>query len=89
MFAPRHLGKWYCVEARAQLNDPGRSNGLFELWIDDRPEARLTGLGWMGNFQEYGINAVYLENYWNAGAPQAQDRYFDNFVISTARTGCR
>lgn len=89
LFAPRHLGKWYCVEARARLNDAGRSNGVFELWIDDRSEARLTGLGWMGSFQEYGINAVYLENYWNAGAPQPQDRYFDNFVISTERIGCR
>ncbi|MGH7317378.1 MAG: Ig-like domain-containing protein, partial [Candidatus Rokuibacteriota bacterium] len=89
LFAPSHLGKWYCIEARARLNDPGRSNGVFELWIDDRPEARLTGLGWMGSFQEYGINAVYLENYWNEGAPQPQDRYFDNFVVSTERIGCR
>jgi hypothetical protein len=89
LFDSRHIGKWYCIEARARLNDPGRSNGIFELWIDDKPEARLSGLGWMGSLTEYGINAVYLENYWNEGAPQPQDRYFDNFVIATERIGCR
>jgi hypothetical protein len=88
LFDSEHIGRWYCVEARARLNDPGRGNGVFELWINDRPEARLSGLGWMGSLKEYGINAVYLENYWNSGAPQPQDRYFDNFVISTERIGC-
>ncbi len=89
LFDSEHIGRWYCVEARARLNDPGRGNGAFELWINDRPEARLSGLGWMGRFTEYGINAVYIENYWNSGSPQPQDRYFDNFVISTERIGCR
>ena len=89
LFDSKHIGKWYCVEARARLNDPGRSNGVFELWIDDKPEARIGGLGWMGSLTEYGINAVYLENYWNEGSPQPQDRYFDNFVIATERIGCR
>ena len=79
-------GKWYCVEAHARLNDPGRSNGVFELWIDDRPEVRHSG---MGRFQDYGINAVYLENYWNDGAPQPEERYFDNVVVSRQRLGCR
>lgn len=89
LFDGRHVGRWYCIETRARLNDPGRSNGVFELWIDDRHEARLSGLGWIGSFQEYGINAVYLENYWNDGAPQIQSRDFDNFVVSTQRIGCR
>lgn len=88
LFDRLHVGRWYCIEARARLNDPGRSNGIFELWIDERPEARQTGVGWMGSFRDYGINAVYVENYWNDGAPQPQERYFDNFVVSTRRIGC-
>ena len=88
LFDRTHIGRWYCIEARARLNDPGRRNGVFELWIDDHLEARQTGLGWMGSYLEYGINAVYLENYWNDGAPQPQERYFDNFVVSTQRIGC-
>ena len=82
------IGRWQCLEAHARLNDPGRSNGLFELWLEDTLEAKLTGLDWIGSFRDFGINAIYLENYWNDGAPQAQERYFDNFVVSTERIGC-
>jgi hypothetical protein len=88
LFDRVHTGKWQCIEAHARLNDPGRGNGLFELWLADKPEAKLTGLDWIGSFTDFGINAIYLENYWNDGAPQAQERYFDNFVVSTERIGC-
>jgi hypothetical protein len=81
-------GKWRCIEAHARLNDPGVSNGLFELWIDGRPEARREGLNWVGTYSEYGWNAVFLENFWNRGSPRTQERYFDNFVVSTGPIGC-
>jgi len=88
IFDAMHAGRWYCVEARARLNDPGQSNGVFELWIDDWLEARRGGLNWIGASDPYGINTVFLENYWNAGSPVTQRRYLDNFVVSTARIGC-
>ena len=36
---------------------------------------------------DYGINAVYLEQYWTSVPFQTkiQQRYFDNFVVSTAQ----
>jgi hypothetical protein len=82
------VGKWYCIEAHARLNDPGRATGVFELWINGALEARIEKLNWQGSYREYGINTVFLENYWNDGSPQAQERYFDNFVVSTERIGC-
>jgi hypothetical protein len=88
VFDEVHVGKWYCVEARARLNDPVAANGIFELWINGALEARVGGINWQGAFEEYGINTVFLENYWNDGSPQAQERYFDNFVVSTQRIGC-
>ena len=88
IFDQEHVGKWYCIEAHARLNDPGRSNGFFELWINGGPEARIDGLNWQGAYTDYGINAVFLENYWNDGAPRPQERYFDNFIVSTERIGC-
>jgi hypothetical protein len=88
IFDGAHVGAWYCIEARVRLNDAGYANGAFELWIDGQLEARRTGLNWVGSFDAYGINAVYLENYWDAGSPQAQERYMDDFVVSTARIGC-
>ncbi len=35
----------------------------------------------------YGINAVFLETYWNDGSPVTQSRWIDNFIISTKPIG--
>lgn len=88
IFANSRAGTWFCVEARARLNDAGLSNGVFQLWINDNLEAERTGLNWLGSFNAYAINAVYVENYWNDGSPAVQERYFDDFVVSTQRIGC-
>ena len=70
------------------VNDAGEANGVFEFWVDDTLEAASYDLNWVGSYSGYGINAVYLENFWNAGSPQDQERYFDDIVISTQRIGC-
>ena len=88
LFDSSHVGPWYCVEAHVRLNDAGLANGIFEFWVNGNPEARRTDLNWLGSYNAYGINAVFLENYWNSGAPQPEERYFDNFVVSTGRIGC-
>ncbi|HEX5439057.1 MAG TPA: Ig-like domain-containing protein, partial [Gemmatimonadaceae bacterium] len=68
IFDSTHVGQWHCVEAHAKLNDPGQSNGSFELWIDGALEAQETTLNWLGSYSDYGINAVFFENYWNKGS---------------------
>lgn len=88
LFDASHVGRWYCVEAHATLNDPGLADGVFELWVDGNLEASETALNFVGTFRDYGINAVFFENYWNTGAPATQERYFDNIVVSTQRIGC-
>jgi hypothetical protein len=88
IFDSSHVGRWYCVEARVRLNDPQQSNGVFQLWIDDQLEAQRSDLNWVGYFADYGINGINIENFWNGGAPQIQQRYFDQFVVSTERIGC-
>lgn len=88
LFDAAHVGRWYCIEAHVRLNTAGQSDGVFQLWIDDGLEARRTGLNWLGAFADYGLNAVYVENFWNDGAPRAQGRTIDNFVVSTQRIGC-
>jgi uncharacterized protein YjdB len=89
LFDNAHVGQWYCVEAHAKLNDAGASNGVFELWINGTLQAQHTGLNWLGSFSDYGFNAVFFENYWNAGTPVAQDRYLDDIVVSTQPIGCK
>lgn len=88
VFGPEAAGVWRCIESHVRLNDPGASNGLFELWIDGQLSARSATLNWVGPYAEHGWNAVFLENYWNRGSPKAQERYFDNFVVSTQPIGC-
>jgi hypothetical protein len=88
VFGPEDSGKWLCVEAHVKLNTAGKADGVHEFWVDDRLEARREGLNFVGAYKDYGLNAIFLENYWNSGSPQLQERYFDDFVISTARVGC-
>ena len=77
-----------CVEAHVRLNDAGQANGVHEFWIDDKLEARREGLDFVGSYKEYALNGVFLENHWNSGSPKVQERYFDNFVVSTKRITC-
>lgn len=88
VFDAQHQGQWQCIEARVRLNDAGQANGEFQLWVNGTLDAARTGLNWLGSYSAYGLNAVFLENYWNAGSPVEQERYMDNFVVSTARIGC-
>jgi hypothetical protein len=80
-------GRWVCVEARAKLNTPAGKDGLNQLWIDDRLESERRNLDWRGSYDGHGINAVFLEAYWNRGSPVDQNRWIDNFVISTKPIG--
>lgn len=88
LFSSTNVGKWYCVESHVRWNDAGSANGIFETWIDGTLDSRRTGLNWVGSYANYGMNAVYLENYWNNGSPKQQSRYFDNFIVSTTKIGC-
>jgi hypothetical protein len=85
--ASEEAGWWVCVEARVKLNTPGRRDGLMQLWIDGRLEAERTALDWRGSYTGHGLNAVFLEAYWNDGPPVAQTRWLDDFVIATRPIG--
>jgi hypothetical protein len=88
IFDPGHDNRWYCIESHVRLNDPRQSNGLQEFWIDGQLEARRPNLDFVRSFTEFGINAIFFENYWNSGSPRVQERYFDNIIVSTQRIGC-
>lgn len=87
MFSQAESGWWVCVESRAKLNTPGKKDGIAQLWIDGRLEAERTSLDWRGAWDEKGINAVFIEAYWNKGSPVAQSRFVDHLVIATEPIG--
>lgn len=80
-------GWWVCVEARAKLNTPGKADALSQLWIDGKLECERKDFDWRGTYDAFGINAVFLETYWNDKSPLTQKRWYDNFVISTEGIG--
>lgn len=92
LYADENAGQWYCIEGHVKLNTPGEKDGVFEFWINDTLQAGSYNLNWHGNWNanpnNYGINSVFFENYWNDGSPVEQERYFDNIVIATDRIGC-
>ncbi len=85
--ATEESGYWVLVESRVKLNTPGKSDGINQLWIDGRLECERRNLDFRGNYTKHGINAVFLEAYWNDGSPVSQSRWYDNFVISTVKIG--
>lgn len=87
LHSSREVGRWVCVESRAKLNTPGKSDGLNQLWIDGRLELERKNLNWRGSYDGHGVNAVFLEAYWNNGSPVEQSRWIDNFVVSTKPIG--
>lgn len=92
LFSTENSGKWFCIEAHVKLNTVGKKNGIFEFWIDDILQNESRNLNWHADWnsnpQHFKINAIFIENYWNSGSPVTQERYMDNFVISTRRIGC-
>ena len=85
--ATEESGYWVLVESRAKLNTPGKKDGINQLWIDGRLECERRNLDFRGTYTKHGINAVFLEAYWNNGSPVTQSRWYDNFVIATKPIG--
>lgn len=92
MFADENAGNWYCVVGHVKLNTPGKSDGIFEFWVNDTLQSSKTNMNWHGNYNasptSMTINAVFFENYWNEGSPVQQERYFDNLMIGTKPIPC-
>jgi hypothetical protein len=89
LFSDEYHGNWICIEGHVKLNDPGVSNGFQEFWINNEFDVRSNNLNYVKSWDDYAINAVSLENWWNEpGSIKEQTRYFDNWIISTERIGC-
>lgn len=89
IFSTAASGVWYCIEGHVRLNDAGQSDGVFEFWIDGKLQARAENLNWVGRYTDYGLNTVFIHNFWYSGTtPADQKRYIDNWVVSTDRIGC-
>ncbi|MCZ7644493.1 MAG: hypothetical protein M5U26_04285 [Planctomycetota bacterium] len=87
LHATSESGRWVCVEARTKLNTPGQKDGAMQLWIDGLMQCDRKNLDFRGTWTERGINAIFLEAYWNEGSPVEQCRWYDDFAVSTKPLG--
>jgi hypothetical protein len=83
----KESGRWVCIESRLKLNTPGQKDGYAALWVDGVLDAERKDLDLRGTYNGHGINAVFLEAYWNNGSPVDQYRWYDDFVVSTKPIG--
>jgi hypothetical protein len=84
---PANIGRWICHEMYVNNNTPGQADGTYRYWADSRLIIERTGVDLRGS-TSFNFNEAMLDTYWNGGSPVAQNRYYDNCVISTERVGC-
>jgi len=84
---PANIGRWICIEIRVKLNTPGQSDGEIEYWADGKQILLQAGVNMRDDYDDYGLNLMQWDCYWNAGSPTEQSRFYDNLVISTAPIG--
>jgi hypothetical protein len=82
----KNIGRWICFEMEVKLNTSGNKDGLYRLWADDSLLVERMDVDLRGNTSEK-INEAELDCYWGEGSPKSQNRYYDNFVISTKKIG--
>lgn len=88
IFSEAASGQWRCVEGHLRLNTPGEADGRLEFWVDGALEASRSNLDLRGSWDDYGINALVIENLWPGGAPAPLRRWVDDVAIATAPIGC-
>jgi len=84
---PANIGRWTCHEVYVKKNTPGQTDGAYTFWVDDVPIIEKINMDFIGS-TSYNFNEIMLDTYWNGGSPIPQNRYYDNFVISSEKIGC-
>ena len=87
-------GRWYVLEVRRRLNDPGVDNGVFQMWMDgalvsdyQNVRFRVPASGAFGTNFTYGTNFAILTDYSTYPVNAAQSVYYDDVKMSTSYIG--
>jgi hypothetical protein len=93
-------GRWYTVEFRYKLSDPGVKNGIIEAWVDGIKVYGDNDLETCGNYGAnegscYALHEIFFEGSWfnplygDVAAAQSRGGYrlIDNFIISKSYIG--
>jgi len=86
LYGAAMAGQWQCHEIHVRLDDPGESNGQFEVSVDGRLEVSLQEITFFDAWAGAAINNVRFGSFWNA--PALIDHHVDDVVVATAPVGC-
>ncbi len=86
LYGAARAGQWQCHEIHVRLDDPGQSNGQFEVSVDGQLEVSLQDITFFDAWAGAAINNVRFGSFWNA--PAAIDHHVDDVVVATAPIGC-
>lgn len=80
--------QWYAIEQHIKLNDPGRNNGLLEVWINGIKILQLDNLNFR-TVADLKIEKVWFNFYFGGTERPTQDfaMYIDNIVIASSYIG--
>ena len=82
-------GKWYRIEQRIKMNEPGQSNGLIEVWIDGKKNSALSKDQLRFTTADtVGINRLWADIYYGGRyrSPADNTLFLDDFHVSTGPT---
>ncbi|WP_284615875.1 polysaccharide lyase [Aquabacterium humicola] len=80
--------RWYCIEQHLKLNQPGRSDGLYEAWIDGALAVRRTDVAFRRS-PDLKIETIWFNVYHGGQQPAPQDMtlYVDQVVVARRYIG--
>lgn len=80
--------RWYCIEQRVKLNNPGASDGLLQVWLDGRLIMDRNGIRYRT------VDRLHIEDVWinvyHGGmelSPHDQHLFVDNVVVARSYIG--
>ncbi len=79
-------GQFNKIKYRLKLNDLGKSNGIFQLWVNDVLKCDYSNINFRGNYPTYGWNHLMMLMYPNPSHPQNQWISRDNIRIFGSQT---
>lgn len=58
------VGRWYNIKERVKLNTGSSSNGVLQIWVDDRMVVNRSNIPWMNEAPDRRIDLVYIQTFF-------------------------
>ncbi len=81
-------GKWYAIENRVVMNEPGKNNGIIQAWVNEELYLNLTDLNLTDG--TFGTSYLMFSTFFGGSTqdwapPKDENVYFDEIIVSTSQ----